>query len=146
MSEFEFFFPLKVRHADTDAQGHVFFGNYLTFFDEGVTGYLDAIGFTARNLIEIGLDFFYVAAQCQYKDSARSGELLQIGVRVTRIGNSSISFDCAVFRQSDVLPRVDPWLVSGSVTAVLVNPATRKPQRVPEEFRLAVRQLQGEGA
>ena len=36
--------PLTVRYADTDAQGHVFFANYLTYADEGLTGYLAEIG------------------------------------------------------------------------------------------------------
>ena len=142
MTDFHFFYPIKVRHADTDAQGHVFFGNYFTFYDEAVTGYLDGIGLTAKKMAGMGLDFFYVDAQSQYKDSARSGELLQVGVRVARIGNTSVTFECAIYREHQNAATEQP-IVSGHVTAVVVNPQTRIPNRVPQEFRLAAAQLDG---
>lgn len=146
MAEFNFYFPLKVRHADTDAQGHVFFGNYFTFYDEGVTGYLDEIGLTAKRMAELGLDFFYVNAQSDYAGSARSGERLQVAVRVARIGNTSVTFQCAIFRDENgtgIVPDQAQPITSGQVTAVVVNPKTREPARVPEEFRQAVALLEG---
>ena len=142
MTDFHFYYPIKVRHADTDAQGHVLFGNYFTFCDEAVTGYMDAIGITAKKMAALGLDFFYVEAQSQYKDSARSGELLQVGVRVSRIGNTSVTFECAIYRDGQPTGEGKP-IVSGRVTAVVVNPQTRIPARVPEEFRLAAAALDG---
>ena len=51
---------IPVRYADTDAQGHVFFANYLTFFDEAVTGYCDTIGFGYDAIRAAGADFVYV--------------------------------------------------------------------------------------
>jgi acyl-CoA thioester hydrolase len=139
MSEFHFFHIIKVRYADTDAQGHVFFGNYFTYYDEAVTGYLEEIGISAKKMAELGLDFFYVDARSQYKGSAKAGELLRVGVRVARIGNTSVTFDCAIYRENNE-PSPDQAqqpIVSGHVTAVVVNPKTREPARVPDEFRRA---------
>jgi acyl-CoA thioester hydrolase len=133
-TRFHFTFPLKVRHADTDAQGHVFFGNYFTFFDEAATGYLETIGMPFQKLVEMGLDFYYVDAHCQYKGSARSGEMLQVDARVARIGNTSFTFECAIYRQANP---GEP-IATGQVTAVVVNPKTREPVRVPDEVRQAV--------
>jgi acyl-CoA thioester hydrolase len=144
MAEYHFYFPIKVRHADTDAQGHVFFGNYFTYYDEAVTGYLDEIGISAKRMAELGLDFFYVNAQSDYKGSARSGELLKVGVRVARIGNTSVTFDCVIYRESDfIVPGQAQPIASGIVTAVVVNPRTREPARVPDEFRRASANMEG---
>jgi hypothetical protein len=43
----KFYYPVKVRFVETDAQGHVFFGHYLTYFDVGLTEYMHAIGFSS---------------------------------------------------------------------------------------------------
>jgi acyl-CoA thioester hydrolase len=132
-ARFRFSFPLKVRYADTDAQGHVFFGNYFTYFDEAATAYLEAISVPYQKFSELGLDFFYVDAHCQYSGSARAGEMLQVDARIEKIGNSSFTFECVIFRQDS-----DQAIARGNVTGVVVNPKTRKPVRVPDEIRQAV--------
>lgn len=144
MAKFHFFFPIKVRHADTDAQGHVFFGNYFTYYDEAVTGYLDEIGISAKKMNSLGLDFFYVNAQSDYKGSAMSGEMLRVGVRVAKIGNTSVTFDCGIYRESNgAVPDDEQPIASGQVTAVVVNPRTREPAHVPDEFRQAAALMEG---
>ncbi|MBC7360648.1 MAG: acyl-CoA thioesterase, partial [Desulfacinum sp.] len=69
--KYKFYTPVRVRYADTDAQGHVFFSNYLVYFDQGLTDYLKAIDYSYDKLLQDGIDFFYVDAQCSYKGSAR---------------------------------------------------------------------------
>ena len=68
--KYRFYYPLKVRFVETDAQGHVFFGHYLTYFDVGLTEYMHAIGFSYQDLLAMGLDMFYVALDCQYHGRA----------------------------------------------------------------------------
>ncbi len=133
----KFFFPIKVRHADTDAQGHVFFANYFTFMDEAATGYLEAIGIPNKKFAELGVDFYYVDAHCEYNSSARSGDLLQVDTRVKRLGNTSFTFECKTYRKDD-----DQAITIGQVTAVMVNPLTRQPVRVPDEIRQAVEKFE----
>ncbi|HEY9152918.1 MAG TPA: thioesterase family protein [Anaerolineales bacterium] len=137
MSRFRFSLPLRVRHADTDAQGHVFFGNYFSYFDEAVSAYFEAIGTPMDYLYKLGLDFYYVDAHCQYKGSAKSEEKLQVDARIDRIGNTSLNVQCAIYREGH-----DQAIASGHVTAVLVNPKTRQPVRVPDEIRQAVHQFE----
>lgn len=137
-SRARFTFPLKVRYADTDAQGHVFFGNYLTFFDEASGGYLQAIGFPWKKLAELGLDIFYVDAHCTYKGSATFDDWLEVDARMGRIGNTSFTIECAIYRKGEDQP-----IVSGHVTSVVVNPKTRQPVRVPDEIRQAAAQFEG---
>lgn len=60
--EFRFKTAVKVRYADTDAQGHVYFANYLVYFDIGTTDYMKAIGYSYEKLLEEGYDFFTVSS------------------------------------------------------------------------------------
>ena len=78
-----------VRYAETDAQGRVFFGNYLTYFDVALTEYMRAIKFPYTDMLEAGMDMFYVEANCQYKGAARFDDLLHIHAQVGHIGNTS---------------------------------------------------------
>jgi acyl-CoA thioester hydrolase len=135
---YRFNFPLKVRYADTDAQGHVFFGNYFTFMDEAAGGYLRGIGFSWNKLSELGLDIFYVDASCQFKGSASFDDMLEIDARMERIGNASFTIECAIYQQDS-----GKLIAKGQITAVVVNPATRQPQRVPDELRQAVASYEG---
>jgi acyl-CoA thioester hydrolase len=138
-SRYRFFFPLKVRYADTDAQGHVFFGNYFTFMDEAAGGYLRAIGFPWERLPELGLDIYYIDAHGQFKGAATFDDMLQIDARMARIGNTSFTIECAIYKQEN-----DQMVACGEITAVVVDPKTRQPVRVPEEIRLAAAGFEGQ--
>ncbi len=95
MEKFRFFTPLRVRFAETDMQGHVFFGQYLTYFDEALTQYQHAIGMTYADLLAAGVDMFYIRAECDYHSRAFFEETLNVHARVEKIGNSSVTFQFA---------------------------------------------------
>ena len=59
---YRFFHPIQVRFIETDQQGHVFFGHFLTYFDVALTEYLKAINFSYDQFLQVGVDFYYVAA------------------------------------------------------------------------------------
>lgn len=124
---------LQVRHADTDAQGHVFFGNYLVYFDEALGAYLRSIGFAWDQLVAAGLDFVYVGSQCSFKASAHAGDNLETYARVSHIGNSSLTAEFQTVRAES-----SQLLAEGQLTAVLVDTENRRPVRVPDEFRRAI--------
>ena len=90
---FPFRHSLQVRHADTDAQGHVFFGNYLVYFDEALAAYLQSLALAWDRLVAQGLDIVYADSQCSFRASAHAGDRLATGVRVARLGNSSLTFE-----------------------------------------------------
>ena len=134
-----FYHPIQVRYADTDAQGHVFFGNYLTYFDEAHAAYLRAIGVPWPKLMEMGLDSYHVSAHCDFKGSARFEDILHVHARMARIGNSSYTFECAIYKKDS-----DQLIAKGYVTAVIVSQESRKPTRVPDEIREAIANYEGE--
>lgn len=132
----DFSFQLRVRWAEVDAQGIVFNGHYLTYFDVGITEYWRAIGLPyPGGLAGTGGDLFVVKSLINYHGSAVYDDLLDIGVKVARIGNSSIVFEIGIHRN-------DELLISGEVVYVFADPHTRKPQRVPALLRDAVERFE----
>ncbi len=123
---------MRVRFADTDAQGHMFFANYLTFCDEALTGYLRAIGCPYDRLLAEGIDMFYVSAKCDFKGSAKFEDELAIHTRIARVGNTSFTTECFVYNGSDEL------VAEANLTSVCVDPKTRAKAPVPSILRDAV--------
>jgi len=128
-SEFRFLERLRVRWAEIDAQKIVFNGHYLMYFDTAVAGYWRALAMPyARTLEQLGGDLFVRKASLEYAGSARYDDLLDIGVRCARIGNSSILFSGAAFRQ-------DELLVSCEIVYVFADPQAQTSKPVPDALR-----------
>lgn len=133
-----FYHPLRVRYIETDAQGHVFFGNYLNYFDIGLLEYTRAIGYAYPDMLASGVDMFYVEASCQYKGRAFFDDLLHVHTRIGHIGNTSFAFEFAIHRQP-----AGELIATGRITAVAVDADTEQPVRVPDELREAVARFEG---
>jgi len=131
--QFKFAHPLQVRYVEVDAQQHVYFGHYLTYFDVALIAYMRAIGYSYQDLLAGGVDMFYVETSCQYKGRARFDDLLHVHARIGHIGNTSFTFEFAVYRQP-----AEELVATGRIVAVAVNARTEKPVRVPEGLREAV--------
>jgi acyl-CoA thioester hydrolase len=134
---FKFYHPLKVRYVETDAQGHVFFGHYFTYFDVALTEYMGNLGFTYADMLAQGVDMYYVDARCQYKGRAFFEDFLHVHARIARFGDTSFSFEFAIVRAGELI-------ANGEITAVTVDTQTWKPIRVPEALRRAVREFEGD--
>jgi acyl-CoA thioester hydrolase len=130
---YRFFHPIQVRYIETDQQGHVFFGHYLTYFDVALTEYLKAIDYSYNKFLEAGADFFYVESLCQYRDRAFFDETLHVHARVGKIGNSSFTFEFSIFESVS-----QRFIANGHIVAVAVDPSTSKPTPVHDGFRQAV--------
>jgi acyl-CoA thioester hydrolase len=136
--KYKFYHPLRVRYIETDAQGHVFFGHYLNYFDVGLLEYTRALEYTYTDMVASGVDMFYVEASCQYKGRAYFDDLLHVHTRIGHIGNTSFAFEFAIYRQP-----ADDLIATGRITAVAVDTQTEKPIRVPDELREAVARFEG---
>jgi acyl-CoA thioester hydrolase len=135
-----------VRYVETDAQGHVFFGHYLTYFDVGLTEYTRAIGYHYPDMVASGVDMFYVEATCQYKGRARFDDLLHVYTRIGHIGNTSFTFEFAIDRvasTADGSRPADELIATGKLVAVAVDAKTGHPVRVPDDLRDAVARFEG---
>ena len=128
-SEFRFLDRLRVRWAEIDAQQIVFNGHYLMYFDTALAGYWRALAMPyAQTMVALGGDLFMRKATLEYDASARYDDMLDIGVRCGRIGNSSIVFSAAVFRQ-------DELLVSGELVYVFADAQAQTSKPVPQALR-----------
>lgn len=130
--EFRFFERLRVRWSEIDAQQIVFNGHYLMYVDTAVAGYWRAMAMPYHDtMASLSGDLYVRRATLDYHASARYDDLLDIGMRCARIGNSSMQFQAAVFRQ-------DQLLVTAEVVYVFANPATQSAQPVPAALRAAL--------
>ena len=124
----------RVWFSDTDAQGVVYYGRYLPYFDHARTEYHRHV---ASFHVERA-EFVMRALEVQYLAPARFDDLLECFVRIGRIGTSSVTYECAAYRLPDEL-----LMVTATQTLVLVDLETRRPARVPDELRHAVRAFEG---
>lgn len=128
-SDFRFFHRLRVRWAEVDAQKIVFNGHYLMYFDTAISDYWRALGLPYPDALEgFGGDLYVKKAGIEYHASARYDDVLDIGIRSTRIGNSSMVFALAIFRS-------DELLVTGELVYVYADPAAQSSMTVPQELR-----------
>ena len=123
----------RVWFSDTDAQGVVYYGRYLPYFDHARTEYHRHLGFAG---IE-GAEFVMRALAVEYHAPARFDDLVECFVRVSRIGRSSVTYEVAAFSLPD-----NELMVTGTQTAVLIDPATRRPVAVPEHVRATVSEFE----
>jgi YbgC/YbaW family acyl-CoA thioester hydrolase len=128
-SEFRFFERLRVRWAEVDMQKIVFNGHYLMYFDTAVAGYWRAMAMPYHETMAyLDGDLYVRKATLEYLGSARYDDNLEVGIRCSRIGNSSILFGAAVFRGETLL-------VSGELVYVFANPSTQTSLPVPAQLR-----------
>jgi acyl-CoA thioester hydrolase len=96
---------LRVRYAETDAMGFVYYANYLVWFEIGRTDWIRAHGVTYRALEEHGILLPVTHAACDYRQSARYDDLVRVETRVTRLTRAGVAFAYRVIR-ADPAPEV----------------------------------------
>jgi acyl-CoA thioester hydrolase len=116
---------VRVGFSDTDAQGVVYYGRYMPYFDLARTEYHRHLG-----QIELHGEFALRALSVEYHAPARFDDLLEVFVRVARIGTTSVTYEYAAYRVDD-----DVLMATASQTAVLIDPSERRPIPVPDPFR-----------
>ena len=133
-----FLLPVQVRYADTDAQGHVFFANYMTYCDEGFTAYLREIGFGWDIVQSMGMALYYVKASCHFKSPAFFENVLHVHTRVTHLGNTSFTGESTIYKSDS-----DCLVATGEIIAVTVTQETGKKTPIPDLLRHAVKSYEG---
>jgi len=121
---------LRVRFAETDAQGIVYYANYFVWFEVGRVNYLREIGFDFRERERQGISFVIAEAQCRYHASARFDDPILIRTWVSQVRQRSFTFSYHVINQETGL-----LLAEGETIQVMMDPKTFRPIRIPDEFR-----------
>ena len=126
---FRFSARTRVGFSDTDAQGVVYYGRYNPYFDFARVEYLRALELLHR----AGGDFVMRANDVEYLAPARFDDELEIHVRVTRIGTTSVTYEFAAYKIPD-----DTLMVTAHQTLVYIDLSTRRATPVPDPYRTAV--------
>jgi acyl-CoA thioester hydrolase len=125
----------RVGFSDTDAQGVVYYGRYMPYFDLARTEYHRHLG-----AISIRGEFAMRASTVEYHAPARFDDLLEVFVRVERVGTTSVNYDYAAFRLDD--DDSDLLMASAKQTIVLIDLSDRRPVSVPDEFRQRIAEFE----
>ena len=127
----------RVGFSDTDAQGVVYYGRYLPYFDTARVEYHRHLDMLSRRSAEH--EFVMRASTIEYFAPARFDDLLEVFVRIARIGRTSVTYENAAYRLDD-----DTLMVTATQTLVLVDLAERKKCPVPDWFRERIRAFEGD--
>jgi acyl-CoA thioester hydrolase len=136
MPPFKYSALTRVGFSDTDAQGIVYYGRYLPYFDVARVEYARHLGMLATGPEEF--EFVMRANTIEYFAPARFDDLIEVFIRVSRIGKTSLTYECAAHRVDD-----DVLMVTAQQTLVLVDLDERKACPIPDWFREKIRAFEG---
>lgn len=132
--EYPYFRQINTRWMDVDVYGHVNNVVYYSYFDTAVNAYLtEGAGLDPRTDSIVGL---VVENGCTFRQSLAFPETIDVGIRVAKIGTSSVIYQIGIFRQDDPTPAAFGYFVH-----VYVDRATQRPVPIPPVHRAAMEQL-----
>ncbi len=128
-TDFRFFHHLRVRWAEVDMQKIVFNAHYLMYIDTAISDYWRALALPYEQaMLELGGDLYVKKSSLEFHASARFDDQLEVGMRCSRIGNSSMTFEAGIFRGEQLL-------ITAELIYVFADPATQTSRPVPELLR-----------
>lgn len=122
---------LAVRWAEVDAQKIVFNAHYMLYADVAITEYWRQMAMPYEaSWAKLGGELYVKKAEVTYHAAAVMGDVLDVGMRCIKQGNSSLQFECGIFRGRQLLNTVELVYVFAD--------ADRKPQPLPQALRDAL--------
>ena len=128
MSDFKVTLQYRVPYADTDQMGYVYYANYLVYFERGRNELMRSMGFTYKELEEMGIGLPVIEAHTNYRNPAHYDDLLTIEARLAEIKGLRIMVACRVLRDETLL-------VTGHTRHAFIDMKTGHPIRIPDELR-----------
>ena len=126
--QFNFFLDIQTRWADNDLYGHVNNVTYYSYFDTAANALLiQKTGFDIHQSQSIGL---VVDSACSFSQELSFPEIIQVGVAIGKIGNTSLRYELAIFKQGQ-----DQASAQGHFVHVFVDRETRKTVPISESVR-----------
>ncbi len=111
-SDCVFFCPVRVRYGEVDQQGVVYNGNYVIYTDVAYEEFLRSKGYSYKKLVnEYESEVCHKKSTFEFNSSAFEGDMLEVGLRVLKVGNRSFTLGFEVYRQGEE----DPLVIAESV-------------------------------
>ncbi|MCS5548843.1 MAG: tol-pal system-associated acyl-CoA thioesterase [SAR86 cluster bacterium] len=127
--------PIKVYYEDTDAQGVVYYANYLKFFERARTEFLREIGYEQKNLMEQGAIFVVREVAIEFKKPAYLDQQIEVHTRIIKAGKVSFDFTQEVFTDEGNL------LCGGIVKCGCLSLKNFKPKALPSKLYQGMKSL-----
>jgi acyl-CoA thioester hydrolase len=127
-SDYKHFHAITTRWMDNDVYGHVNNVVYYSWFDTVVNQFLVANG--ALDIEHSPVIGLVVETQCNYFGSVAFPDRVTAGLRVTKLGNSSVRYEVGIFREDEETASAQGYFVH-----VYVDRDTRKPASIPDNMR-----------
>lgn len=133
-ADFRFFHPFRVRYSEIDGQGVVYNAHYLTFFDVSIHEYFRSLDHERYADAKVtGCDFHVVKALVEFRAPLHFDDVFEVGVRVSRIGRTSLTFALGVFGAGLADPSA-----TGEIVWTYTDQTTRKAVPVRDETRAII--------
>ena len=133
-ADYPYFRAITTRWKDNDVYGHVNNVDYYSFFDTVINEYLIRAG--GLDIHRGGVIGLCVESQCTFKEPLAFPDLVDAGLRVTRIGTSSVHYEIGLYRSSSEEPAA-----LGRFVHVFVDRRDRRPVPIPIPLRAALEAL-----
>lgn len=127
-------YNLKVYYEDTDAQGVVYYANYLKFFERARTEYLRAVGYEQMELMGAGIIFVVRGVEMKLHKPARLDDNIIVRTQLIKLGKVSFDFKQTAFVE-------DTTIAEANIKCGSLDPNTFKPSSLPEYLHKGMKKL-----
>ena len=117
---------VRVRYAETDQMGYVYYGNYAMYYEVGRVESLRQLGLTYKALEEMGIMMPVLENHSRYKAPARYDELLTVKTTIKEIPGVRITFYYEIFNENKKLVN------EGQTQLVFIDMRSNRPRKAPE--------------
>jgi len=131
-NDYGYFYTIPTRWSDNDQLGHLNNVTYHRMFEAVIVQYLSDAGLDFMNDEVIP---FAAETMCRFRRAVSFPDTLELGLRIIRLGSSSVVYGLAIFRQGE-----DDASAVGHWVHVYVDKVTERPVDVPQKLRLAMEQ------
>ncbi|WP_285294729.1 acyl-CoA thioesterase [Aureimonas altamirensis] len=126
-NDYAHFIEVPTRWSDNDSYGHLNNAVYYSYFDTAVTRFLMEIAPRVDGPIPM---FFVVETGCRYLAEAAYPDILTLGIRIGKLGTSSVHYELGVFRENG-----EEAVAEGLFVHVHIDPQARRPAPLSPELR-----------
>ena len=122
---------VRVRFVETDAQGIVNNGTYMTYLEVARIEFLRKAGISVKDRLKYGIDFVLVEACIHYKSAATADDVLNIYVKLKELKDRAFTLEYVITQDGDN----ERIVATAHTVTVAVNPAVMKACMIPQNVR-----------